>query len=559
LKTVTRGGNTAFAYFYDANGNIVQRTDPDPNAPNIGYTYDALDRLIEVDEGDAARYEYDVASNLTRTTLAPNNGYVEQRSYDRAGRLTEVRNDRAGVLLSRFVSTLDAVGNPVQVVRTGSLSETRTYSYDASDRLTSVCFQAGSCPGGTDPFIRWTYDKVGNRLTEQRPAGTTSYTYDARERLLSAGATTFAYDQNGNQTQKGSETFTYDLANRLKTHDAGNTATTYLYDGDGKRLQASTGNQAAKKTNYVWDVSFTEPQISVERNGNGARLRRYVYGHRRIRMLAPSGFYSYYLYDGLGSVSNLVSQIGDETQWTWSYEPFGAIRTEQKASGKQPDNFMKFTGEYLDPTALYHLRARQYDAGSGRFLTRDPAEQTVNESVVSAYAYVANRPTVMVDPSGETFRFAANGQLAALLATSVEPNVLCLPTWCSGGGGGGRAGARGGGATPPRTGVPGGGPLANNLARAGEPKPGPGWIAHHIVAHRHRLAARTRSILEAARIPINDARNGVWIRKRGGHPNAYYREVSARIERAWTNGGARTVERELARLKRQIKDGDLEP
>ena len=68
----------------------------------------------------------------------------------------------------------------------------------------------------SDPFIRWTYDKVGNRLTEQRPAGTTAYTYDARDRLLSAGSTSFAYDQNGNQTQKGTRTFTYDLANRLQ-------------------------------------------------------------------------------------------------------------------------------------------------------------------------------------------------------------------------------------------------------------------------------------------------------------------------------------------------------
>ncbi len=118
---------------------------------------------------------------------------------------------------------------------------------------------------------------------------------------------------------------------------------------------------------------------------------------------------NYYLRDGLGSTTNLTSQSG-QTQWTWSYEPFGSIRTETKADGTQPDNPMKFTGEYLDPTGLYHLRARQYDPAVGRFLTRDPADQTVNKSVISAYAYAGNRPTVMVDPSGETFIASRRGQ-----------------------------------------------------------------------------------------------------------------------------------------------------
>jgi RHS repeat-associated protein len=125
---------------------------------------------------------------------------------------------------------------------------------------------------------------------------------------------------------------------------------------------------------------------------------------------------SYYIRDGLGSSVNLTSQSG-QTQWTWSYEPFGQVRTETKASGSQPTNFLKFTGEYQDPTGLYHLRARQYDPQLGRFLTRDPADQTVNEAVISAYADVANRPTVMVDPSGRIFRPSV-GTWAVRLAIS---------------------------------------------------------------------------------------------------------------------------------------------
>ncbi len=39
-----------------------------------------------------------------------------------------------------------------------------------------------------NPFIRWTYDKVGNRLTDQRPTGTTSYSHDRAGRLLGVKA-----------------------------------------------------------------------------------------------------------------------------------------------------------------------------------------------------------------------------------------------------------------------------------------------------------------------------------------------------------------------------------
>jgi RHS repeat-associated protein len=112
---------------------------------------------------------------------------------------------------------------------------------------------------------------------------------------------------------------------------------------------------------------------------------------------------SYYIRDGLGSSANLTSSSGS-TQWTWSYEPFGSVRTETKASGNQPENFMKFTGEYLDPTGFYHLRARHYDPAVGRFLRPDPVDSGVGAALVSAYAYSECRPTVLSDPSGMVAR-----------------------------------------------------------------------------------------------------------------------------------------------------------
>jgi RHS repeat-associated protein len=287
------------------------------------------------------------------------------------------------------------------VARTGAISNTTTYTFDASDRLASVCFQA-SCPNSSDPFIRWTYDGVGNRLTEARSTGTTNYAYNAADQLTQAGSTAYTYDQNGNEKSAGSRTFSYDLANRLVSTVSGSTTTTYTYDGDANRLQASTGSQASKKTNYLWDVNAALPQLALERDGNNALLRRYVYGARRVSMTTGGAAY-YYHYDNLGSVANVTSATG-VSQWTEVYEPFGSIRTETKNATSAPANFMKFAGEYQDATGLYYLRARQYDPAVGRFAQLDPLPLADDAAATSSYAYVTDRPTTFVDPSGMTLQ-----------------------------------------------------------------------------------------------------------------------------------------------------------
>jgi RHS repeat-associated protein len=207
------------------------------------------------------------------------------------------------------------------------------------------------------------------------------------------------YDQNGNQKTAGSTTFAYDLANRLTSTTSGTTTTTYTYDGLNKRLQASTGSQAAKKTNYAWDVNAGLPQLALERDGNNGLIRRYVNGTRNISMTTGGKVY-YSHYDPLGSVVNLTSSTGG-SEWTDSYEPYGPIRTEVKNDTKSaPTTLMKYVGQYLDPTGLYHLRARQYDPSTGRFLTQDPLPNPTTNAYMSAYAYANDAPTTLTDPSG---------------------------------------------------------------------------------------------------------------------------------------------------------------
>jgi RHS repeat-associated protein len=410
LTEVERGSNT-FNYVYDAAGNITRRTYPDSTV--IDYTYDPLNRLSSITNGgNTSTYGYNAASHQTTLTLPAGNGYVETRTYDAAGRLITVKSDKGGSVLAEITYTRDNVGNPLTETRTGTSAVSKTFSYDNIDRLTGVCFQAGPCSGGSDPFIRWSYDGVGNRLTEQRPAGTTSYSYDNADRMLTAGANTYTYDRNGNQLTGGGTTFTYDLANRTKTAVQGATTTTYSYDGDGIRLLASTGSGASDKTKFLWDVNYGLAQLALERDGNDSLLRRFAHGLRPLTFATGSGT-SYYHYDPLGSVRDITSSTGI-IGTTYDYEPYGTIRTQ---SGTSP-NPLRFAGEYHDPTGFIHLRARQYDAELGRFLNRDPASTRAGIIASATYVYANDRPTAIIDPSGMTFVPAMDGRTNAVAIAS---------------------------------------------------------------------------------------------------------------------------------------------
>lgn len=399
IRSAARGSES-FTHAYDLAGNLTQSTYPDGRT--ISYTYDDDSRLSSVVADSATTsYGYDAAGNVTSTTLPSTNGHVEQVTYDRAGRLTELKNVKGTAVLSKATLVLDAVGNPLS--RTG-VSGVQTYKYDDLDRLTEVCFQQ-TCTGASDPFIRYAYDTVGNRLSEAKPAGTTTNSYNAADQLTGStglgGTVTYSYDANGNMLSNGAKAYTYDLADRMRTAKIGTTTTTYAYDGFGNRFSATSGNSTTK---FYWDIASGLPELTAEKVGNSF-TRSYTYGHDLISMVQSRATH-YFHRDALGSIVNVTNSSG-VPQWSYDYEPFGNVRTETKHNTKAPANFMKFTGEYQDPTGLYHLRARQYDPTIGRFTATDPMSPSMSDPFVSAYAYVNNQPTVYVDPTGEIAWFAA--------------------------------------------------------------------------------------------------------------------------------------------------------
>jgi RHS repeat-associated protein len=563
LTGVTRG-NDSFSFAYDLAGNITSRTYPGASA--ITYSYDNDEQLASVtSNGNTTSYSYDPAGDLTTTTLPSGNGYVETRVYDRAGRLTEVANTKNSTTLSAFTSTLDPVGNPTTIVRSGSISETATYTYDTNDRLAGVCYQT-TCPNTSDPYIRWTYDQVGNRLTETRPSGTTNYTYNNADELTAAGTTNYSYDSNGNVTAAGADSFTYDLASRLASATVASTTTNYSYDGDGNRLQASTGAAASQTTNYIWDTSSILPQVAIERDGNNAAVRRYVYGKRRLSF-TTGGTDFFYHYDPLGSVEDVTSSTG-AAEWRYQYDPFGATRVSTKVDQSAPANPMQYAGELLESTGRYYLRARSYDVTNGRFLSEDPLPPEADSPKVANYAYVALRPTVLIDPTGMTFVPVEDGiTVAAGAATPgytpseagpvpAPPIGLPVP--------GTKTGAAAGLAAI----------VGAALARCLEKHDIDYCLdrvkkeRHHIVARAAAPAAFARSILSGVKIGINDDPNIVRVPyglHRHLHSVPYYIEINRRMGRAFSRqadgepkGGVcrRTDTRHVSVVPRGVRDTD---
>jgi len=92
---------------------------------------------------------------------------------------------------------------------------------------------------------------MGNRVQKTDSAtGTTGYTVDAANRLLTAGANTYTSDLDGNTSSDGTRTSVWDSQNRLVSCTANGVTSMYTYGADGLR-RSSTVNGVT--TYYVYD------------------------------------------------------------------------------------------------------------------------------------------------------------------------------------------------------------------------------------------------------------------------------------------------------------------
>ena len=166
---VTRDGD--LTYGYDENGN--RTTIGYPGGVTASYAYDRADRPLSLTVDDPVNPPQTVASAATYAPFGPltgltlGNGVVETRGFDGQYQPTAIT---AGSLLDWSYET-DGVGNVLSI----------TDELPGGDPVRSFAYQGPQyfLTGGTGPWgaLAWTYDRIGNRITEDRDGTVDVYDY----------------------------------------------------------------------------------------------------------------------------------------------------------------------------------------------------------------------------------------------------------------------------------------------------------------------------------------------------------------------------------------------
>lgn len=247
-------------------------------------------------------------------------------------------------------------------------------------------------------------DAVGNRLSKADSVdGTTSYVYDANDRLLNetngANVTNYVYDDNGNTKSKtkGTDITLYswnDQGRLVSVQNPSSDAVSYEYNENGIRV-SSTINGV--KTSYLLDANRDYAQVLEEYDNSGTQVS-YVYGHDLISQ-SRNGAKSFYLYDGLGSTKALTDASGVVTD-RYIYDAYGNVLS---SIGTTQNSYL-YTGEQFDAGAgQYYLRDRYYNQAVGRFTRSDSFAGSFDSPLsLNKYLYANGNPINFTDPSGLT-------------------------------------------------------------------------------------------------------------------------------------------------------------
>ena len=467
----------AVSYSYSSNG-ALSRMDDYASGRDYVYNYDALGRLTSMTERygsygvqsyrssfdganrvssvnyrvspawngtfrDARTYSYTYDSgngSLTGMGLPANGSYTY--SYDALQRLTGRTLKLSGSnFLTRSYSFVPGTGANGTTMMVASMSTTKgngsslnsyTYSYDDVGNITAI---SGSTSAS------YTYDVLGQMLTETYGGKTYSYDYDeaGNIRSVSDGTTThsysygdaqwkdlltaydgqsISYDAIGNPTAWYDGTaFTWALGRRLTS--AVNSGTgldnSYTYDSNGLRLTKTIGDIEHK---YVWQGGRL-----VSENWAGQELEffydesgsPYAFSYKSSATATPVMYY--YVTNLQGDVVNILNASGS-TVASYSYNAWGKVLT---ATGTMAAvNPLRYRGYYYDTdTGLYYLQSRYYDPEICRFIN---ADALVNQSSVLGYnlfAYCCNNPVSMTDTAGNLPFFAITAAIGAVVGAVV--------------------------------------------------------------------------------------------------------------------------------------------
>jgi RHS repeat-associated protein len=191
--------------------------------------------------------------------------------------------------------------------------------------------------------------------------------------------------------------YSYDAENHLLS----TAGVTYTYDGDGTRVEKSSGT-------IYWHGAGGD--ALDESNLSGSLTNEYIFfGGQRIARRDPSSNVFYYFSDHLGTARSIAEVPSGQTTATKCYDadlyPYGGERWYTDSC----DSHFKFTGKERDTeSGLDNFGARYNSSSLGRFMTPDwsaevepvPYAKLGNPQSLNLYSYVLNNPMTLFDTNG---------------------------------------------------------------------------------------------------------------------------------------------------------------
>ncbi|MDG9667079.1 DUF6531 domain-containing protein [Hahella sp. CR1] len=393
ISTITYPDASTVQFTYDVNGNRITQTD---SLGTQSYTYDALYRITSHNDpfGNVVGYSYDANGNRTSLTYPGNK--VVTYDYD---------------VLNRMSTVTDWLGNTTQytydneskLIQTALPNGTNaSYVYDKANRLISLTNAKSN--GAIISSHLYTLDILGNHTHEEREEpfppifspGTTTYTYDAENRLTNVNGVSNTFNNNGSMTAKGTDTYAYDFADRLMELSIAGTKISYKYDGVGNRYIRT---QNSITTRFTLDTNTSLTNILAETDSSNSINAYNVYGLGLIARIEADDTAHYYHYDSTGNTVALTNESGTVTD-QYAYNPFGGP-AGSIGNTDTPFTYLGFHGITNEVDGLFYVRARYYDSDQQRFLSKDTKPGTPrNTQSMHRYIYAVNNPIILIDISG---------------------------------------------------------------------------------------------------------------------------------------------------------------
>ncbi|MDP3277302.1 MAG: RHS repeat-associated core domain-containing protein [Deltaproteobacteria bacterium] len=407
LTSVSNPAGPSLAMRYDgALATEIQWSGDVAGSVSRAYDNDFRVSRERVNGANDLAYRYDADGLVTSAgpvtlTRGASSGLTDRVSV--ANSVTDVVHDGYGSVTSAVTSlgaasvfeerlTYDALGRIVsKIERVEGRESTLSYAFDGADRLREV---------RRDGVVSETYayDANGNRTSATVDGVTRAGVADSQDRLRTYGEFAYTYNREGQWTERrdtrsGQSTrYRYDQGGALREVTLANgQRIDYAIDAAGRRV--------GKRVGGVWRSRWLYRdglRPIAELDAAGAVQSVFVYASRANvpDAIVRGGRVFRVVCDHVGSVRSVVDASTGAVVQRLRYDAYGRV-LEDSAPGWQPFGFAG--GLYDSDTGLVRFGARDYDAVSGRWTTRDPSGLSGGLNV---YGYASGDPVNLVDVDG---------------------------------------------------------------------------------------------------------------------------------------------------------------